>query len=297
MKLPSRSDAAGRLRRVEFLGVHLGLLGRIASERGVQVLATHGMPNGRTENRLTIDTITLVYTSRMPANAKVKRGRAPFLPLGSLCLATPGCPLKLRGDGSFTSSYCVLSPAFLASLSEKESGLRIAEFNLAAPIESARLTYIGQQILREVIAPGFAGALFAEAIGTAVVVEVARLAGSRGPREEPRPQSLAIRQHRQLESYVRAHLSDRLTLRELGLLIGVSVRRLSQAIKLSQGVSVPRWIAQHRVAEARRLLIETDLPVDEIGRRCAFQSAAAFSAAFRAVAGCAPGAFRRLTLD
>jgi AraC family transcriptional regulator len=297
MKAPSRSDAAGRLRRVEFLGVQLGLLGRVASERGVQVLATHGMPNGRTENRLTVETTTLVYTSRMPANAKVKRGRAPFLPLGSLCLATPGCSLRLRGDGSFTSSYCVLTPAFLASLSEKESGLQISEFELAAPIESARLTYIGQQILREVVAPGFGGALFAEAMGTAVVVEVARLAGSPSPHDDPRPRGLTPRQKQQLESYIRAHLCDRLTLRELALLIGVSVRRLSQAIKLSQGVSLPRWIAQHRVAEARRLLIETDLPVGEIGRRCAFHSAAAFSAAFRAVAGCAPDAFRRLTTD
>jgi AraC-like DNA-binding protein len=297
MNLPSRSDAAGRLRPVEFLGVQWGLLGRVASERGVQVLATHGMPNGRIENRLTVDTTMLAYTPRMPADAEVKRGRAPFRPLGSLCLATPGAPLTLRGDGSFTSSYCVLSPAFLAGLSETESELRIGAFTLTAPFESERLTSIGQQMLREVIAPGFGGALFAEAIGMAVAVEVARLAGSRGLDDEPRPGGLALWQKRRLESYIRAHLSDRLTLRELALLIGVSIRRLSQAIKLAHGVSLPRWIAEHRVAEARRLLIETDLPVDEIGRRCAFQSAAAFSAAFRAVAGCAPGAFRRLTLD
>jgi AraC family transcriptional regulator len=295
MSLLPRSGGAGRLCRVEFLGVEWGLLGRVASERGVQVLAVHGMPNGKTENLLTTEMAVFAHTQRMPTDAEVRLVREPFRSLGSLSLIAPGCSLKLRGRGAFTSSYCVFSPGFLADLLETESRLRIGGLNLGGLIESERLTYLGQEMLREAIAPGFGGAVFAEAMGIAVAVEIARLDGLHGLDDEPRCGGLALWQMRRLESYVRAHLSDALTLRELALLTGVSIRQLSQAIKRTHGVSLHRWVVGLRVSEARRLLIETDLPIDEIGRRCAFQSAAAFSAAFRAVAGCTPGAFRRLT--
>jgi AraC family transcriptional regulator len=292
-----RTDVAARLRRVEFLGAEWGLLGRLESECGVQVLAVQGMPNGRIENRLTTDMAVFVHTPQMPTDAEIRLGRAPFRTLGSLSLIAPGCSLKLRGRGPFTSSYCAYSRGFFARLSETESRLRISEFNLAGPIESERLTYLGQAMLREAIAPGFGGAVFAEAMGIAVAVEIARMDGGRGLYDEPRLGALAPWQMRRLDAYVRANLSDALTLRELALLVGVSVRGLSNAVKRSYGVGLNRWVARQRIAQARRLLDETDLPIDEVGRRCAFASVAAFSAAFRRAAGCGPGAFRRLKQD
>jgi AraC-like DNA-binding protein len=289
--------APRRVDLVEVNGMQTGLLGRVASQRGVQVLATHGVPNGIFENRVTTDVTALIYTPSMPADATISRGRLPFRSVGAVGLIGQGQSYTLRGSGPFTCSYCLLSGGFLASLSEAESRFRISELNLVAPIESERLTYLGRAMWGEAIAPGFGGSLFAEAMGIAVAVEIARLDGSRDLDGAPRRGDLAPWQMRRLESYVRDHLTDKLTLRELALLIGVSVRQLSHAIKRSQGVSLHRWIAERRVAEARRLLIETDLPVHEVARRCAFASVAAFSAAFRAVAGCAPGAFRRGPLN
>ena len=290
--------AVRRLAPVNINGMRTALMGRVASERGVQILATHGMPNDKSENRVTTDATVLVYTPRMPADATISRGPACRLrAVGALGLIGSGHTYTLRGGGPFTCSYCVFSPGFLVGLAETESRLRISELNLLAPIESERLTYLGKEMWREAIAPGFGGAVFAAALGIAIAVEIARLDGSGGLDEPSRGGDLAPSQMRRLESYIRDHLSDRLTLRNLAQLIGVSIRQLSHAIKRCEGVSLHRWIAGRRMAEARRLLIETELSVDEIGRRCAFQSAAAFTAAFRAVAGCAPGAFGRLILD
>jgi AraC family transcriptional regulator len=285
-----------RLAPVNINGMRTGLMGRVASERGVQILATHGMPNDKSENRVTTDATVLVYTPRMPADAMISRGRLPFRAVAALGLIGSGHTYTLRGGGPFTCSYCVFSPGFLAGLAETESRLHISELNLVAPIESERLTYLGQEMWREAITPGFGGAVFAEAMGIAVAVEIARLDGSGGLDEPSRGDDLAPSQMRRLESYIRDHLSDRLTLRDLAQLIGVSIRRLSHAIKRCEGVSLHRWVARRRMAEARRLLIETDLSVDEIGRRYAFQSAATFSAAFRAASGMTPGEFRRLVL-
>jgi AraC family transcriptional regulator len=151
-------------------------------------------------------------------------------------------------------------------------------------------------MLREAAEPGFGGSLFAESMGMAVAVELARLDGRQLPRDGSRRGSLAYQQMRQLESYVHDHLSRHLTLNELAQLLGISVRYLSSAVKRAKGVSIHRWIAECRISEARRLLAETDLLIHEIARQCAFHSADAFSTAFRASFGCAPDEFRRLAL-
>ena len=97
-----------------------------------------------------------------------------------------------------------------------------------------------------------------------------------------------------LADHLRAHLSEDLTLHELAMLLGISVRHLSRVVRREKGVSLHRWIADYRLNEARRLLSETDLPIHEVARLSAFRSSAAFSTAFRAASGFAPSEYRRL---
>jgi AraC-like DNA-binding protein len=289
-----QAEAAPTVLKVQFNGMRFGLLGRVASGRGVEILATHGMPNGRTENHLNPDQTFLSYVRGMPADAIISRGRLPFRFVGALGLMGAGHPYRLRGSGPFTCAHCVFSSRFLSNLSETESELRINELNLVAPLESQRLTLLADAMWREAIAPGFGGSLFAEAMGMAVAVEIARLDRAIPTEEAPLHGSLAPAQAKALESYIRAHIDEDLTLNELALLIGVSVRRLSQAVKKAKGMSVQRWIARLRVAEAQRYLAATDLSMQEIARRCALRNVNAFASAFRAATGLSPSEFRRL---
>jgi AraC-like DNA-binding protein len=282
---------------VKFDGMKLGLLGRVESTRGVQILATHGMPNGRVENHITTDATRLTYTSHMPADAIVSRGRLPFRFVGALGLLATGHSYTLRASTPFTCAHCIFRPDFLADLSDAENGLRIGELNIVTPIESEGLTYMGEAMLREAIEPGFGASLFAEAIGMAVAVEIARWDGGCKSDEAPRSGGLPPWQMRRLEYYIRDHLSDEITLRDLALLLDVSVHYLSRAIKLTQGVGIHRWVAGRRVAEARRLLVETDASIGEVARRCAFLNASAFTRAFRAASGLTPLEFRQLIAE
>ena len=71
------------------------------------------------------------------------------------------------------------APDGAAHPDETECGWRIRELNLAGPVDSDRLTNLSREMMREAIAPGFSGAVFAEAMGIAVAVEIARLDGWR----------------------------------------------------------------------------------------------------------------------
>jgi AraC-like DNA-binding protein len=56
---------------------------------------------------------------------------------------------------------------------------------------------------------------------------------------------------------------------------------------------VQAWIAERRLAEARRLLAQTDEPVEAVGRRSGFRDASYFSRRFRRAHGVTPAAWRR----
>ena len=156
-------------------------------------------------------------------------------------------------------------------------------------------TPIGQEMLREALSPGFGGALLAEAMAMNAALEIIRYDGARRCDEALLGGGLAPWQMRRLEDYVRARLADDLTLTGLADLLDISVRHLSRVVKQAKGVSVHRWVGALRMAEAQRLLSESNLPLHEIARCVAFRGAGSFSTAFRAASGLSPSDFRRLT--
>jgi len=297
MTTPSKSLAVPR---VELLGAHsdfgVGSLGYIQSPRGIRFTATQCDHDGNSDRRLvtTPDTALFRYTMRMPRDVGVAVVGAPLRACGPLGYCGPDVSVEARGKGRFTAVWCRLDSAFLRSLAMTESGLQLTGIDLLHSIDSQRLMHYGRAAFHEAIEPGFCSSVFAEATALAVVLEIARYDGRRGLDKGLHQGGLAPWQMRRLDDYIRAHLSEDLTLHELAMLLGISVRHLSRVVRREKGVSLHRWIADYRLNEARRLLSETNLPIHEVARLSAFRSSASFSTAFRAASGFAPSEYRRL---
>jgi AraC-like DNA-binding protein len=285
-----------RSRSVDIGSVRMGLLGHVGSPRGVRIIAIDGMPNDRGDCQVTTTLRFLSYLPRIPADGTISLNRRPARLAGPLNFLAPGVSMAMHGSGPVRGALCIFDQSFLTDLAETESRLRFDEIDFMASIDSARMTYLGQAMLREALQPGFASSLGAEAIGLQIALEITRYDGATPSSEPHRSGGLAAWQMKRLASYIHEHLSDDLTLHALANLLGISVRHLSRAIRQAEGVSAHRWIANFRFAEARRLLAQTDLPVSEIAQRSAFQSAAAFATAFRAASGFSPSEFRRRSL-
>jgi AraC-like DNA-binding protein len=256
------------------------------------LLAVDGMPNSKVDNHVDTQVRFFSYLPRLPSDATMSINRKASKPIRSLNFLAPGVSMATHGSGPVTGALCVFSPHFLASLSETDDQMPFSKVDCLTSINSGRLAYLGQLMFREAVTPSFASSLFAEAMGLAIAVEIARCDGQSD--DDSRRGGLANWQARRLESYIRDHLSEELSLSELARLLGFSVRHLSRAERQAKGVSVHRWLAETRLSEARRLLAATDLPIHEIARRSAFHSASAFASAFHAASGLAPGEFRRL---
>ncbi len=88
-------------------------------------------------------------------------------------------------------------------------------------------------------------------------------------------------------------LNARRTVADFAEALGVTATHLTRACRASCGKSAHSVFEERLMFEARRLLAETRLPIQEIAARLGFASASYFTRAFRRHTGLLPSAFRR----
>ena len=119
------------------------------------------------------------------------------------------------------------------------------------------------------------------------------------PREAARPQAhlWADPRHSRLTAdatrLMAAHLDATLAVPDIARRLGVSARTLETRFRARLGTSPHAHYLRLRLAEALRLVTQTDQPLIEVALATGFNSPAAFSRAFRAAHGTAPSALRR----
>lgn len=90
-----------------------------------------------------------------------------------------------------------------------------------------------------------------------------------------------------------ANLTRKPTVAMIAAELGYSARTLTRACRAASGKTPKRLIDDRLVLQARRLLINTDLSAQAIGRRLGFDDASQFNAVFRRTEGSTPAAYRK----
>ena len=87
--------------------------------------------------------------------------------------------------------------------------------------------------------------------------------------------------------------NEDLNLNHVAELLGLTGHQLSELVNSSFSLSFPRYVRQHRIEAAKRLLLaEPDTSVLSVGLATGFKSQSSFYAAFRDLTGQAPAAYR-----
>jgi transcriptional regulator GlxA family with amidase domain len=95
-------------------------------------------------------------------------------------------------------------------------------------------------------------------------------------------------------TFALAHLGEPLPLHRLAGQAAMSVRTFTRRFRDETGQSPHSWLAEQRVALARRLLETTELPVDRVAADAGFGTAASLRQHLRAAIGVSPGSYRRM---
>jgi AraC family transcriptional activator of pobA len=124
---------------------------------------------------------------------------------------------------------------------------------------------------------------------TLLLVEVSRLAadvvGDLRLKDEP---LLA-----EVFGFIEARYHDRISLRDVASAVNLSPAHLTTTVRRKTGRTVQEWIAERRMVQARRLLVETDLTVEEIGSKVGYADPVYFVRSFRRTHGTTPLRWRR----
>ncbi len=99
---------------------------------------------------------------------------------------------------------------------------------------------------------------------------------------------------RDLLEWLRAHLDQPLTVRQLAARANMSERTFARRFVQDTGTTPQRWLTGQRILLAQQLLEESDETVDAIADRVGFGNATALRHHFRAWRGTTPNAYRRL---
>lgn len=94
--------------------------------------------------------------------------------------------------------------------------------------------------------------------------------------------------------YIRDHYAERIGVRQIVSRTALSRSTLERRFREAFGHGPLAELMRHRLDHARRLLVQTDLPVKQIARAAGFHDARHFSATFRGKLGITPSDFRQL---
>ena len=90
-----------------------------------------------------------------------------------------------------------------------------------------------------------------------------------------------------------ADASDPLARADVARVVGLTPGHLTTVGRRKTGRTGQQWIVERRMSEARRLLVTTDLGVEEVGRRAGYGDPGYFARIFRRTHGVTPRGWRR----
>jgi transcriptional regulator GlxA family with amidase domain len=108
----------------------------------------------------------------------------------------------------------------------------------------------------------------------------------------PRRGSLVDDALRKLEQAIEASLTKPMLLGELAAGVGLSTDYVARAFARRYGMRLQHYLLLRRIELARHLLVSSDLPVAEIGRRVGLPDPQYFNKQFRRIANVSPLAYR-----
>ena len=194
-------------------------------------------------------------------------------------------PSVLDGDGRSPWPSWRAHPLLFPFVHGQSSGLLQLQVPAARqPVWSAAIASIETELAER--KEGYRQAALAHL--TLLLIDVARLAGDVvGDLKRSGEPLLA-----EVFTVIDRNRGEATSLRDVARELGVTPGHLTTVVRQRTGRTVQDWIIERRMAEARSLLSDTELPVAEVARRVGMSDPGYFSRQFRRTHGTSPRKWR-----
>lgn len=194
-----------------------------------------------------------------------------------------------------TVTHLYLTEAFVSAIASEVTGRGVSEVTLSDilrtddPIVTAAI----DTVAAEARSPEFGAGLYIESIGRQLVIHLLRKYASVRVREARGQGELASAQRTRAEDYIEANLGRPLELGEIADELNMSAGTFARQFRRTTGMAPYAYVTERRLAHARRLLEETDLPTKQVAASCGFCDQAHLTRMFSRRYGVTPAAFRQ----
>lgn len=229
--------------------------------------------------------------SPRPGNARggydgVDNGRGRGL--GDIFYVPAGSRLHTQwGEGEQVSICCGVDPPEPGGGTPVSDNAMQAALDVRSPVLHDAL----RRISAEMTEPGFCSDLLVQAIWSQAAIELQRYLRRSEAQEDARGASLSRRQL----SYIAERIDQpgkSPSVAELAAACGLSTRQFFRRFQAATGRTLSSYSSERKIAHAKLQLRQARKAIKMIAWECGFDSAAAFSTAFRRATGVTPRQFR-----
>ena len=150
---------------------------------------------------------------------------------------------------------------------------------------------IGRSLAAEVDAGAPAGSIYAESLVNTLVAHLLRHYSTAGERFQHHLGGLPKHKLRRVTEFIEENLEHDLTLAEIAEIAELSPFHFARSFKQATGSTPIQFLTQRRIDLAKRLLVESELPIVEIGLRAGFKNQSHFTTLFRKVTAMTPKSY------
>ena len=209
---------------------------------------------------------------------------------GALTVVPAGTAFTWRTTGPIAFAHLYLRPQQIETvLDDVDDRASLLVEHLA--VRDRMLEPLFKQMLAELEGPSSPSTIRLDCLFESFAVRLAHRYGSRSPRTNGEF-ALAPHRLRRALDYIEAHLEDDISLAGVVAAAGSSQFHFSHAFRLAMGVSPYRYVIDQRIQFAKTLLVTGSTSLDEVSRRCGFNSSHQFSVMFKKKVGIGPKRYR-----
>jgi len=185
-----------------------------------------------------------------------------------------------------------LDPDFVARQASELLQTDSVELIAACEVSDPLVHQIGRSLAAEVDAGAPAGSIYAESLVNTLVAHLLRHHSSSGDRFQQYLGGLPKRKLRRVTEFIEENLEHDLTLAEIAEIAELSPFHFARSFKQATGSTPIQFLTQRRIDLAKRLLVESELPIVEIGLRAGFKNQSHFTTLFRKITAMTPKSYR-----
>lgn len=211
-------------------------------------------------------------------------GQVMFIPGGHRLEGWSDYPAKVR------HVFVLLDTGLIETELQEEGCSEAVELPFNPDLKDGVIAARMRALHAELEIPGLLRRLYVESLSCEIATCLVRRHAAKPP--APQRGGLSPRRLREVKEHIESNLTNEITLGDLATIAGVSKAHFCRAFQKSVGITSHRYIVRRRVEAAKRLLLESKLPIAEVALAAGFGDQSHFTKHFRYLVGTTPWRFR-----